>query len=233
MYQNAFEKIKKSIFPIFYHSIQGSTWQIGVSGTGFFIDDKGHFITAHHVTTDIPANSTLFYFGNVPEKIVPPIKIIEVFSDSIRDIFLGKIDVNESTPVDISFDKPKIGKSVCLCGYPLASLFQNPDGTINVSNVRQYWQPTFIIDAITADNNGRTHVGFMTQDTSLQGMSGGPVFDINGIVYGIDVATLTRNISQKNRTPIEVHNGVVTENATVKDIYDKIIVTNNKKKRAS
>jgi hypothetical protein len=100
--------------------------------------------------------------------------------------------------------------------------FQNHDGSINVGNVRQYWQPTFIIDGITANNNGKNYLGFMTQDTSLNGMSGGPVFDIEGIVYGVDVAMLNREIPQKDRSPISVHNGIVIENITIKDIYEKI-----------
>ncbi len=62
----------------------------------------------------------------------------------------------------------------------------------------------------------------MTQDTSLNGMSGGPVFDADGIVYGVDVAMLTREIPQKDRVPISVHNGVVIENITIQDILEKI-----------
>lgn len=222
MHQNSIEQIKNSIFPVFFQSIQGPTTQIGVSGTGFFIDNQGHFITAHHVTTDVPPDSTLLYLGNVPDKVIPPVRILEVFSDPVRDIFIGKVEMGGLPPVNLSFDKPKIGKNVCLCGYPLAQLFQNSDGSINVGNVRQYWQPTFIIDSITANNNGKNYLGFMTQDTSLNGMSGGPVFDTDGIVYGVDVAMLTREIPQKDRGPISVHNGIVIENISIKDIYEKI-----------
>lgn len=222
MYQSAFEKIRKSIFPIFHQSVQGPLTHVGVSGTGFFIDDQGHFITAHHVISDIPPNSSLLYLGNVPDHVMPPVKIVEIYSDPARDIFLGKVESGGLAPVQLSFEKPKIGKQVCLCGYPLAQLFNDPNGSINVSNVRQYWQPTFIIDGITANNNGRIYQGFMTQDTSLNGMSGGPVFDPEGIVFGIDVAMLTREIPQKDRPSIMVHNGIVIENVTVKDVYEKI-----------
>ena len=222
MYQHSIAQIKNSIFPVFFQSIQGPTTQIGVSGTGFFIDDQGHFITAHHVTTDVPPNSTLLYLGNVPDNVISPVKIVEVFSDPVRDIFLGKVETGGLPPVKLSFDKPKVGKNVCLCGYPLAQLIQNSDGSINVGNVRQYWQPTFIIDGITASTNGKNYIGFMTQDTSLNGMSGGPVFDADGIVYGVDIAMLTREIPQKDRVPISVHNGVDIENITIQDILEKI-----------
>lgn len=222
MYQESFEKIKKSIFPIFYQSIQGDITQIGVSGTGFFIDDFGHFITAHHVTTDIPPNSTLLYLGNVPDHVITPVKIIKIFSDPERDIYLGKVEKGGLTPVKLSFEKSKIGKNVCLCGYPLAQLLKDQNGSINVSNVRIYWQPTYIIDGITAENNGKKYSGFMTQHTSLNGMSGGPVFDLNGNVCGIDVAMLSREIPQSNRPALQIDNGIVVENSTIIDIYKMI-----------
>lgn len=224
MYQKAIEKIKKSIFPIFFISVQGQNTQIGVTGTGFFIDDQGHFVTALHVITDCPPNSTFQYRGNIPDHIVnPPQPIVEIFRDPVRDIFLGKINAAPTTPVALVLDKPKAGMSVCLCGYPLAQLSQNPDGSINVGAVRQYWQPTYIIDAVTVADRGKNYVGFMTQDISLNGMSGGPVFDIEGIVHGIDTAFLTREIPQKDNKPsIQVFNGIALENASIPDVYAKI-----------
>jgi S1-C subfamily serine protease len=224
MYQAAIEKIKKSIFPIFYKSVQEETIQIGVSGTGFFISNQGHFITALHVITQTPANSTIQYSGNIPHHIInPPHPITEIYRDPLRDIFLGKINFIETTPVTFVLSKPNIGKSVCLCGYPLAKLVKNLDGSINVDAVRQYWQPTFIIDIITVSDTGKNYPGFLTQHTSLNGMSGAPVFDTSGVVYGIDTAFLQRRIPQKNKPAIQVFNGIAIENASIADVYAKII----------
>lgn len=223
MYQIAIERIKKSIFPIFFVSTDGQNTQMGVSGTGFFIDNNGHFLTALHVMTEAPSNSIFQYRGNIPEHIVnPPEVITEIYRDPIRDIFLGKININGTTPVEPIIDRPKSGKSVCLCGYPLAKLTQNPDGSINVSAVRHYWQPTFIIDAVTVADNGKNYIGFMTQDISLNGMSGGPVFDTDGVVHGIDTAFVQREIPQKDKTAIQVFNGIALENASIPDVYAKI-----------
>lgn len=222
MYQHAIQQIKNAIFPIFYQSVQGANTQLGVSGTGFFIDNFGHFITAHHVMSEVPPQSTLLYFGNVPERVIPAVPILEIYSDPSRDIFLGKVETGALPSVKLSFEKPNIGKSVCLCGYPLAQITKNPNGSLHVGNVRQYWQPTFVIDKITANIGNRYYSGFMTQDISLNGMSGGPVFDLEGTVYGVDVAFLTREIPQKDRAPIAVHNGVVVENNTLVDVYQKV-----------
>jgi hypothetical protein len=93
-----------------------------------------------------------------------------------------------------------------------------------VSAVRQYWQPTYIIDAVTIADNGKNYVGFMTQDISLNGMSGGPVFDTDGIVHGIDTAFVQREIPQKDKPAIQVFNGIALENASIADVYAKINV---------
>ncbi len=226
MYQSAIEKIKQSIFPLFFVSVNGPQTQIGVSGTGFFISNEGHFLTALHVITEAPANASFEYRGNIPDHIINPAeKVTELYRDPVRDIFLGKFNLKGTVPVKAAFDKPKPGKSICLCGYPLAQLFVNPDGGINVGSVRQYWQPTFIIDTLTVTDGGKNYVGFLTQDISLNGMSGGPVFDFEGIVHGIDTAFLQREIPQKDKPAIQVFNGIALENASIKDVYGKI---NNK-----
>jgi S1-C subfamily serine protease len=223
MYQSAIEKIKNSIFPLFFVSIDGQNTQIGVRGTGFFIDDKGHFLTALHVITEAPENSVFQYRGNIPDHIINPPKVItEIYRDPVRDIFLGKINIANTIPVASILDSPKAGKSVCLCGYPLAQLSQNIDGSINVSAVRQYWQPTFIIDAVTVADDGKNYIGFMTQDISLNGMSGGPVFDTDGVVHGIDTAFMQREIPQNDKPAIQVFNGIALENASISDVYAKI-----------
>jgi S1-C subfamily serine protease len=203
--------------------VQGNSAQIGVSGTGFFISRNGHFLTALHVITDTPANSTLHFRGNIPDHIInPPEMITEIYRDPVRDIFLGKINITDASFVEYSLEKPTVGKSVCLCGYPLAQLSVNADQSINVVAVRQYWQPTFIIDALTVADQVKNYVGFMTQDISLNGMSGGPVFDNDGIVYGIDTAFLHREIPQKDKPAIQVFNGIVLENASITDVYKMI-----------
>jgi S1-C subfamily serine protease len=223
MYQAAIEKIKNSIFPIFYTLAQGQDTQIGVSGTGFFIDDRGHFLTALHVITDCPLNAVIEYRGNIPDHIQnPPERITEIFRDPVRDIFLGKINLANTSPVAFILDRPKPGKAVCLCGYPLAQLSINPDGSLNVSAVRQYWQPTYVIDAVTVADMGKNYIGFMTQDTSLNGMSGGPVFDTDGIVHGIDTAFLQREIPQKDKPAIQVFNGIALENASIPDVFARV-----------
>ena len=221
MYQAAIERIRKSIFPIFYHTTSEKVSSLGVSGTGFFFHPQGYFLTAHHVTTDIPPHSRLLYAGNIPEHAVAPFEITEVHSDPGRDIFVGRVEREALSPVSLALENPRAGKSVCLSGYPLARLSLNPDGSINATNVRMYWQPTFVIDDISSEIDRRKHRGFITQHTSLRGMSGGPVFDPGGTVFGIDAATLTRKIPEDPDNPEKitvVRNGIVIGIETIRDI---------------
>lgn len=208
MFSEAIEIIQESIFPIFYRRKQGNLTQLGVSGTGFFVSDKGIFVTANHVISGVPQGSELLYAGNVPEKVTQPVKIQEIYKDATKDVFVGKV-TKPLPKLELSEEKPKAGSSVCLCGYPMAQIKQNPDKSINVRNVRKYWQPTFVIDNLHMDKDGRKIKGFIVQHTSLRGMSGGPTFNTKGEVYGIDVATMTRQIPEPGGIPTVVRNGAV------------------------
>ncbi|OGS22998.1 MAG: hypothetical protein A2252_06280 [Elusimicrobia bacterium RIFOXYA2_FULL_39_19] len=187
------------------------------------MSDDGLFLTANHVITGVPPNSRLLYCGSVPHKILnQPVEIKEVYSDKVKDIYIGQVDKSIGLPkLELSKEKVKIGQSVCLCGYPLAQIFLNPDKSINVINVRKYWQPTHVIDYYRFNEpDGRIYESFITQHTSLNGMSGGPVFGTDGLVYGIDVATFTRKIDHKNN-PMTVHNGVAIEILYISEILKK------------
>lgn len=208
MFTKAIESITQSIFPIFFTVVQGNKTVIGVSGTGFFIDDNGLFITAYHVINDIPAGAKLLYCGNVPHSIIRALEIESIRFDAKKDIFVGRVPKEYKLPkIKPAEDEPKVGQSLCLCGYPLAQLSQNKDGSINVNNVRKYWQPTFMIDGFQGNINGKLYKGFITQHTSLKGMSGGPIFGLDGQVYGMDVATMSRQIHDPS-APMTIANGI-------------------------
>jgi S1-C subfamily serine protease len=222
MFAEAIAKIQGSIFPIFFRLQRGREITIGISGTGFFIDDIGHFLTAHHVIINVPKGSELLYAGNVPHR---PLKkfdeIREVYKDIERDLFLGKIEKDPLPKIEFANETPRIGTSICLCGYPLARLAFNPKTGIDVKNARQYWQPTYLVDYAEATIDNRNYKGFITQDTSLAGMSGGPVFDKQGRVCGIDVATWRREIVKPGAPTIPVNNGLVTKVEVIKEFIKK------------
>jgi S1-C subfamily serine protease len=208
MYADAVAKITESIFPIFYIQRQGDL--VGVCGTGFFVDSNGLFLTAEHIMAAVPPGATTYYYGKAPDEVCEPVEIEHLASDPEQDLYLGRVSRDYLKPVEVSDEAVRPGDSVCLSGYPMAVLSISPQGSL-VGNVRRYWQPTFVIDAARALIDGRTYDGYIVQHACLAGMSGGPVFDIEGKVRGMAAANLTRTIPELGGSPTVVRNGIVSD----------------------
>jgi S1-C subfamily serine protease len=210
MYADAVAKITESIFPIFYVQPQGDL--VDVCGTGFFVDDSGLFLTSEHVMAAPPAGSTMYYYGKTPDEVCEPaVEIEHVASDPAQDLYLGRIARDYLQPVEVSNEPVRPGNSVCLSGYPMAALDISPQGAV-VGNVRRYWQPTFVIDATQTVIHGRTYDGYIVQHSCFAGMSGAPVFDMEGKVRGMAAANLTRTIpAVPGESPTVVSNGIVID----------------------
>ncbi len=211
MFADAISKLSASIFPIFFAYEQDDDVTMGVSGTGFFVDDSGLFITVDHIMNCAPAGSTYYYYGNVPDHLSQPaVEIERVASDPARDLYLGRIRRDSPRAVELSSESVRPGDYVCLSGYPMAAVSINAGGGF-VANARRYWQPTFVIDATRAIIDGRAYDGYVVGHPCFSGMSGGPVFDAAGKVRGMAVATLTRTIPELEGDPTVVRNGIVLD----------------------
>ena len=210
MFADAVADITESIFPIFYVHSQNDL--VGVCGTGFFVDDSGLFLTSEHVMAAPPPGSTMYFYGKTPDEVCDPaVEIEHVASDPARDLYVGRVARDYLRSVNLSDEPLRPGNSVCLSGYPLAILDVGPQGGL-VGNVRRYWEPTYVIDATEALIDGRTYDGYIVQHSCLPGMSGGPVFDMEGKVRGMAAATLTRTIPPvPGESPTHVHNAIVID----------------------
>jgi S1-C subfamily serine protease len=211
MFADAVAKLAPSIFPVFYAYEHADGPVIGVSGTGFFVDDDGLFVTADHIMNCAPADAGYYYFGNLPDELVqPPLEIERVASDPGRDLYLGRVQRDQLRSVEFSAEAVRPGDSVCLSGYPLAEVSTDAGGGF-VADVRRYWQPTFVIDATQAVVGDRAYDGYIVGHPCFSGMSGGPVFDVEGKVRGMAAATVTRTEPQPEGDPTVVKNGIVLE----------------------
>ena len=211
MFADAVAKLTASIFPIFYAYEHEDGPIIGVSGTGFFVDDSGLFVTVDHSMTCAPDGATYYYYGNLPDQLIQPAVEIEwVASDPGRDLYLGRVGRGYLRAVELSGETVRPGDAVCLAGYPMAEVSIKADGGF-VANVRRYWQPTFVIDATQAVVDGRVYDGYLVGHPCFSGMSGGPVFDVEGKVRGMAVATLTRTEPELKGDPTVMRNGIVLD----------------------
>ena len=92
----------------------------------------------------------------------------------------------------------KQGMSLCRLGYPYPEFsnfrYDADKDDIEWTNQGKTGTPLFPIDGILtrfcADNNNRV-VEIELSTPGLKGQSGGPLFDVNGIVYGIQSGTIS------------------------------------------
>ena len=226
MFVKAIKKISKAMFPIvFTEQVSPTEAKIGVVGTGFFINSDGYFVSAAHVFDNSTPATKFIFSGYLPDTVQnPPIEIKEIARDDTNDIFIGQINIKTPNFVELSNKPTEIGKTVCVSGYPLANIIADR-GIIHLGGVRRYYQPSFVLDygKINLDNGKgtlRTHDGFLVRDIGLFGMSGGPVFDVEGKVLGMQgsVTNPRESISGDGKRKIIVENALAIRSDLVLEV---------------
>jgi len=142
-------------------------------GSGFIIDSSGIIVTNNHVIKGAEDILVRIEGGKEYEAKV-------IGSDPLSDLAVLKIQSNEKfKPVKFGdSDKAKIGDWVIAIGNPLGL-----SGTVTAG----------IISARNRNIGINRYEDFIQTDASInQGNSGGPLFDMNGDVIGINTAILGR-----------------------------------------
>ena len=135
------------------------------SGTGFFISNKGHIVTNNHVIHGCQ------YVTYNDESL----QILH--NDTFNDLAILKSNNKTSNFISVT-DRitPAKGQSIFVLGYPFGKI------TSSESKVT-----AGIISSLQGLGNNYSHIQI---DAAIQpGNSGGPVFDNNGELVGITVAT--------------------------------------------
>lgn len=57
----------------------------------------------------------------------------------------------------------------------------------------------------------------------MNGMSGGPIFDLNGDVVGVASANMTRQIPRQNGIPLTIENGVGIDLVEIQAFLPKVL----------
>tara|TARA_B100000989_G_scaffold298236_1_gene286665 strand:+ start:73 stop:1542 length:1470 start_codon:yes stop_codon:yes gene_type:complete len=138
-------------------------------GSGFVIDASGYIVTNQHVIAE--ANEIKVKFQDETE-----LKAELVGSDKLTDIALLKVESKKPLKF-VNFansDKARVGHSVIAIGNPFGL-----GGTVT----------TGIISAFNRDINSGPYDSFIQTDASInKGNSGGPLFNLDGKVVGINSA---------------------------------------------
>lgn len=219
MFVEAVRKVNQAVFPIFRQEfIAENQISTGVAGTGFFVSPEGHFISVAHVFDISNPQVTYDYKGLLPDSVHnPALQITEIARDNEHDLFLGKVDL--STPVFLTLTPSlaEVGKTVCITGYPLAQISVNQQGGLELGGVRRYLQPSFVLDRANMHMNGVTHDGFLVRDIGLFGMSGGPVFDTAGDVWGMQASVTDPRVSTNGVRTLSVENTLAIRSNLILD----------------
>ena len=143
-------------------------------GSGFIIDEKGIVVTNNHVIQD--AKDIIIRVNGDKE-----FKAKVLGSDPLSDIAVLQLETDEKfIPVKFgNSDKARIGDWVIAIGNPFGL-----GGTVTSG----------IISARNRSIGLSRYEDYIQTDASInQGNSGGPLFDMNGDVIGINTAILGRN----------------------------------------
>ncbi len=137
-------------------------------GSGFIISEDGYAVTNNHVIKGASEVSVKFTDGREFDAKV-------IGTDPKTDLALLKIDSKDKfTPVKFAADKPRVGDWVIAVGNPFGL-----GGTVT----------TGIISAAGRDIGAGPYDNFLQIDAPInRGNSGGPAFNLNGEVVGINTA---------------------------------------------
>lgn len=138
-------------------------------GSGFFIDDKGHVVTNNHVIQDADEVTVILHDDTRLEAKV-------IGRDAKTDIAVLKVEPHgKLAPVKFGdSDTIRVGDWVVAIGNPFGF-----GGTVTAG----------IISARGRDINAGPYDDFLQTDASInRGNSGGPMFDLDGEVIGINTA---------------------------------------------
>lgn len=143
------------------------------AGSGFAISADGYFVTNNHVVRD--ASKVTVVFDNGDEKTATI-----VGTDERTDLAVIKVDGLTDQPfVKLAETEARVGDWVMAVGNPFGL-----GGTVTVG----------IISARGRDIGGSSYGDFLQIDAAVNtGNSGGPTFNLNGEVVGVNTAIFSPN----------------------------------------
>ncbi|MEP1929767.1 MAG: trypsin-like peptidase domain-containing protein, partial [Roseibium sp.] len=139
------------------------------SGSGFIISDEGLIVTNNHVINDALNVTVTFADGTTTDAVV-------VGSDPLTDIALLQVETDEplSTVEFGSSEELRVGEEVIAMGSPFGL-----SGTVTSG----------IVSATSRNINAGPFDDYIQTDASInRGNSGGPLFNADGDVVGVNTA---------------------------------------------
>ena len=145
-------------------AVSGSTSDGGSSGSGFFLDTRGHIVTNHHVIADVQPPITITLHGGA--KALAGV----VGVDKIADIAVLKLDGKWPHALALRRSRVRTGEMCLAVGNPLGRYPESV--TIGVVSG---------LARTASAGPGRPHYDLLQTDCDIhEGNSGGPLVDVQG-----------------------------------------------------
>ena len=147
------------------------------SGTAFFVDDKGHIVTNHHVVKDAKNNLKIVYKNKELEADL-------IASDKKLDLALLKVNVKNKSYISVSSKKPEKLQDIIASGYP---------GGKHLSDDLKF--TSGIVSSLKGANDNSAHI--QTDLALNHGNSGGPIVDKEtGELVAVAVSGLSKDSTE-------------------------------------
>ncbi|HQZ13918.1 MAG TPA: Do family serine endopeptidase, partial [Devosia sp.] len=152
---------------------RGPQQHMMAAGSGFVISEDGYIVTNNHVVQDATKVTVNFQDGTERTATV-------IGTDERTDLAVVKVDATEKLPfVKLSDTDVRVGEWVVAVGNPFGL-----GGTVTAG----------IVSARGRDIAGSAYGDFLQIDAAVNtGNSGGPAFNLNGDVVGVNTAIFSPN----------------------------------------
>lgn len=223
MFCNAIKEISNFTRPILFVSRLNSDKLIPGSATLFFINEQGYALTCKHVVTSIinvanNSNKAIFKFDGCYRKI----HNINIITHPIYDLAIIKF--NGEYPLYTNYAYLKKSNEINPGKFLVRSGFAFPEfdnykidiktNKLLFTNNGNQNTPLFssegMVSRLVADKNDL--VGIELSTPGIKGTSGGPLYDENGVIYGI------QSMSKHYHLGFDI----INENVLVNGEYTKI-----------
>jgi serine protease Do len=143
------------------------------AGSGFVVSPDGYIVTNNHVVEDADKVTVVFENGNELSATI-------VGTDPRTDLAVVKVDSSEQLPyVEFADKDARVGDWVVAVGNPFGL-----GGTVTVG----------VVSARGRDIGGSSYGDFLQIDAAVNtGNSGGPTFNLEGQVVGVNTAIFSPN----------------------------------------
>ena len=146
-----------------------------ISGTAFFINNRGNLLTNNHVVEGCEVSKINYYNKEYDTELIA--------TDKTLDLALLKAEIKPKSYISFSKDAPKKRQPITAAGYPLGK-FLSDDLKINDGK----------ISALKGFDNNSNEI---QHDIPINpGNSGGPIVNENGELVAIAVSGMAKDITE-------------------------------------